>query len=145
MYPDSEDIRRVMKNLSGVPKPTPEFIWQIVVLARGFLFEAGRACKNHGRHALVPAEQLRAQAEAFVGQPVSPYEFCVALLLVAPTPTLRPHRRPIDVSKFETLEIKFPPTERMEEYRERWTEVQKQLEAEIEREKIAQSARRMFQ
>jgi hypothetical protein len=135
MYPDLLDVERIMPKLAGVPRPEPESIWESVVLARSFLEECHRRCRNHGRHHFILAKILKAQAEQFIGSSISDYAFMVALLIGAQT--TRP--RVIDPKLFDKLELKFPPTERFEESRCLWNEHQLDIERDIkqEREEIA--------
>lgn len=136
MWPDIRDVERVMPKLSGVPRPDPESIWESVVLARSFVEECCGRCRNHGRHRLTSAKDLKAQAEQFIGKPVSDYVFMIALLMNRVT------TRPlvIDPKKFEEIEVKFPPFDKFEEARDSWNEHQLQLEQEIkqERERMTQ-------
>ena len=139
MYPDQDDVTRVMCKLSG-PRPSPEAAWPQAVLLRGFLEFSYHWCRNHGRHGFTLATDVKQQAEDFIGQPATDYEFCLGLFLNVPSLTRRPFTVPFDVKRFSALQIKFPPLHRLEEGRERWKEIQLELEKEVaqERERLAQ-------
>jgi hypothetical protein len=142
MFPDIDDVSKVMCKLSGVTRPSPEAVWPQAVLLRGFLEFSYRWCRNHGRHGFTLATELKPQAEDFIGKSVTDYEFCLGLFLNGPMLTRLPFATPFDVTTFKLLEIRFPPTHRLEEGRARWKEIQLVLEREIaqERERLAQQA-----
>lgn len=138
MYPDIEDVRQTMHRLTGVPRPNAEDIWPTVVLVREFVSYASRWCRNHGRHRYILASELLQQAEKSTGKLITPYEFCLTFWLALPhgcCQTRIPYSIPIDVAAFDTLKIKFPPIDRLEEFRELWDEVYAQTEREIIRER----------
>ena len=118
MYPDLRDVERLMPKLSSVPRPELETTWESVVLARSFIENCYGRCRNHGRHRFTLAKDLKAQAEQFIGKPISDYAFMIALLMNRVT--TRPLA--IDPKQFEKLEVKFPPTERFEEARKQFTD-----------------------
>src|SRR5437667_12846375 len=74
VYPDREDVKRVCK-LCGVPQPSAEVVWPGTVLLLAFLQFAHKWCRNHGRHSLTPASDLKQQAEDFIGKSVTDHEF----------------------------------------------------------------------
>jgi hypothetical protein len=138
MYPDLIDLNRVLDKLSGVPRPDSDSTWEPTVLAYHFLFEMYGACKNHGRHGLIQAVELKTLAESFANKPIPEIAFMAGLLFSGYT--TRPFV--INPKNFESLQVKFPPIDRIEQFRERWIKAQPGWEQEVTDERSELAKRR---
>ena len=128
MWPDHEDVSRVLKTLPS-PKPPVESVYQDAVLARCLLFEAYGRCRNHGRHNFFPVSDIKKFAESFIGKTLDGTALLVAIRMNSFQ--VRPS------STDEVLLVKLPPLERFEEARELWNQrqaaEQRQIDEEVKR------------
>jgi hypothetical protein len=126
MWPDHEDVARVLKTIPA-PKPTPEEIYADVVLIRLFLTEAYGRCSNHGRHNFISASDVKKTAESFIGKTIDDTAFKIAVRMTG---------FQIKQSKSDksVLLVKLPPLDRFEEVRELWNQRQAGEQKEIDQE-----------
>jgi hypothetical protein len=126
MYPDHEDVIRILKTIPA-PKPTAEEIYADVVLARTFLFEATGRCRNHGRHQFTPVSEIKTLTESFIGRTISDVAMTIAMRMCG---------LQIKTSN-KVLLAKIPPLDRFEEVRDLWIQSriaeQKQIDEEVKR------------
>jgi hypothetical protein len=129
MWPDHEDVARVLKTLPS-PKPAVETVYQDAVLAHCLLFEAYGRCRNLGRHNFHPVSDIKKFAENFIGKTIDGTALLVAIRMngfqVKPSG-----------SDESVLLVKLPRLERFEEARELWNQrqaaEQKQIDEEVKR------------
>jgi hypothetical protein len=126
MWPDHEDIARVLKTLPS-PKPSAESIYSDTALTHCLLFEACDHCRNHGRHRFVPVNDLKKFVKTFIGRAIDDTALLVAIRMngfqVKPNGTDK-----------SVLLVKLPPLERFEEARELWNQRQSAEQKEIDDE-----------
>jgi hypothetical protein len=129
MWPDHEDVARVLKTIPS-PKPSAESIYQDAALVRLLLFEASRACRNHGRHQFQNIEDIKKFVEDFLGHAIDDHALMVGIRMNG----IQTKTSSTDKS---VLLVKMPPLERFEEVRDRWKQrqvaEQKQIDDEVQR------------
>jgi hypothetical protein len=112
MYPDQLDVIRI------VGEKRAKEIWGDVALAHDFLLFAHRTCHYHGKHYPMLTTELRQTTEEHIGHAISDDAFFAALKMLG-------------YMSRRNEWIKFPPLEKLNEYREQWDETRAAQEAAI--------------
>lgn len=136
MWPDIYDVRAVAQHCPVVDAPAPEAVWQDAALVERFLRFARSACYNHGKHEYVLATEIKTLAESWIGHEIDPYAFVLGAKLADARfwGKSRAISKTAFKASFDSLSMKFPPCERLEEYRQAWQEEQRSVERDIEEE-----------
>lgn len=135
MYPNIDDVKRILPQMQKLEKPSPAMVWKEVVYAHDFLKECHKHCYADGRHKMIPVFELKIYAKNFIG-PVSDDAFLIAILLFGLT--YRPQELEQE-TKISAIEVVFPPHRGFDEmFGEPWNKHFAELNQEIKQHRAVE-------